>query len=467
MLSEKQHVHEPDFKAPELSNKQVVDSVMEPVMRPYGAGLKVFLAILGLIMAWGVWKFWQQTQVGMFVTGLDLPVYWGYYIATFVFWIGVAHAGALISAILRLSGAEWKSSVTRIAEVITLMTLPAAASFPLIHIGRNGVFFYLIPYPNYRHLWPDFRSPLLWDFFAISTYFSGSVIFLYSTMLPDLGMLRTKVTGWKRTIYTIFSWGWRGTQPEWKRMKEAAALYSVLILPVVISVHTIVSWDFASQLVPAWHETVFGPYFFVGALFSGMAAVVTVMCILRWTCPYEKLIELSHFDYMGRVWLVLCLSWNYLFINDFMPHYYAHDNDVLWWFNDMAFGHYAPLFWIMFVTNFIVPVVGLSFREFRKSIPFMFVASIGVNIGMYIERIIIVIDGLQTYNGLVRNPHLYAPSFTELSVIAATFAGVFAGYIIFCRTFPILPVWELLETKAREKVHQVVGKKLYFFKWGE
>lgn len=456
---------EHDFTAPELTNQEVIDHVMAPVGSSSLRG-NIVIVILGMIAAWGGWKFWQMTQLGMFKTGLGLPAYWGFYISTFVFWIGVAHAGALISAILRITGAEWKSTVTRIAEVITLFTLPAAASFPLIHIGRNGVFFYLIPYPNWRHLWPNFRSPLLWDFFAISTYFTGSVLFLYSTLIPDLGMLRQRVTGWKRTVYTILSWGWRGTQPEWKRLREAAALFSILILPVVISVHTIVSWDFAMQLVPGWHETVFGPYFFVGALFSGTAAVLTVMTILRWTCPsFKKIIEPSHYDYMGRVFLTLGLLWSYLFFNEFIPHYYAHDNDVMYYFWDIAFHRWAIPFWIMFFTNFLCPVVALSFREFRRWIPGMFILSIGVNIGMYIERMIIVVNGLETYNNLTRNVHYYFPSFTELSVIAGSFAAVILGYMLFVRVFPILPIWELLETKARQKEHKIAGRKVVFFQW--
>lgn len=291
---------------------------------------------------------------------------------------------------------------------------------------------------------------------------------MYSTLIPDLGMLRQRVTGWKRIVYTILSWGWRGTQPEWKRMKEAAALFSVLILPVVISVHTIVSWDFAMQLVPGWHETVFGPYFFIGALYSGTAAVLFVMTILRWVYPsFTKLIEPSHYDYMGRVFLVLGLLWAYLFVNEFMPHYYAHDSDAMQYFWDMAFHHYAIPFWILFLFNFVFPVIALSFREFRRNILGMFILSILVNIGMYIERVIIVVNGLQTYNNLARNTFLYTPSFTELSIIVASFAAVILGYMLFVRVFPILPIWELLETKARQKVHHVAGRKVFYFMWGE
>jgi Ni/Fe-hydrogenase subunit HybB-like protein len=460
------HHPEPDYKAPELTPKEIIDRVMAPV----GASSwksNLVLAICFVVVVVAAVLFWRQTQVGMYVTGLNRPVFWGWYIVTFVFWIGVAHAGTLISAIVRLCETEWKSAITRIAEVITLFTLPAAAAFPLIHIGRNGVFFFLMPYPNYRHLWPDFRSPLMWDFFAISTYFIGSVIFVYVTLIPDLGITRTKVTGWLRPLYSILSWGWRGTQPEWKRMREATTLLSVLILPVVISVHTIVSWDFAMQLVPAWHETVFGPYFAAGAAYSGIASAVIVMAILKWTCPsFEGLIEKSHFDYMGRVFLVIALIWNYLFFNDFIPHYYAHDPDVMNWFNDMAFGHFAIAFWIMFITNSILPILLLGFKEFRKSIFPMFLLGCGVNLGMFLERVIIVVGGEQIYNDLVRNPPTYFPSITELTVIAGSFCAVIAGLILFARTFPILPIWELIETKAKQKVQHVAGGKLYYFRGG-
>lgn len=456
------------FKAPNLSVKEIYDKVMTPVNTRGKWYTNILMAILLAVLINGVYRFAVQVNLGMGVTGLNSPVFWGIYISTFVFWIGVAHAGALISAILRLTGAEWKSSITRIAEVITLFTLPAAASFPLIHMGRNGLFFYLIPYPNERLVWPNFRSPLMWDLFAISTYFIGSALFLYVTLIPDLGMARPHMKGWKKVLYTFLSLGWRGTDEEWKRVKVAATLFSVIILPVVISVHTIVSWDFAMQLVPAWHSEVFGPYFFIGALFSGTAAVFTVMTLLRWTCGFKPLLQKIHYDMLGRVFLVLCLAWTYLYFNDFLPGYYAREKDKLEYARYMAFeSPYAPLFWTMFITNFVLPVFFLGFKKFRESELPMFLISIGVNIGMYIERIVIVIPGLQVYNGLTRNTQLYVPSFTELSVIAATFAGVILGYLLFIRVFPILPIWELAETKHRERVHVVAGEKVHYFQSGE
>ncbi|MBI2267465.1 MAG: polysulfide reductase NrfD [Armatimonadetes bacterium] len=457
------------FKAPDLSIKQIYDEVMTTVLgpRPKMATL-LLMIILAAIVLHGVFQFFRQSFVGLGVTGLTMPVYWGIYIATFVFWIGVAHAGALISAILRITGAEWKSSITRIAEVITLFTLPAAASFPFIHMGRPGLFYYLIPYPNNRLIWPNFKSPLMWDFFAISTYFIGSVLFLYVTLIPDLGTARPNMKGWRKTLYTILSFGWRGTAEEWKRVKEAAALFSVLILPVVISVHTIVSWDFAMQLVPGWHSEVFGPYFFVGALYSGVAAVFTVMTLLKWRCGFKDLITPIHYDMLGRVFLALGLAWAYLFFNDFLPGYYSNEPDKMAYFRYLAFSHpYSVLFWLMFLTNFVLPIACLSFKGFRMSTVPMFLLSIGVNVGMYIERVLIVFCGTQVYNPLARNVTVYVPSFTEISIVAATFAGVTLGYMLFIRAFPILPIWELAETKIRQTVREIAGKKVYYFKSGE
>ena len=244
-----------NFRAAECSIPEIFNATFEPIGRS-GWRSTIVIAVCILMVLNGGFMFGRQVLAGFWVTGLHLPVYWGAYIITFVFWIGVAHAGALISALLRLCGSEWKSAVTRVAEVITLFTLPAAASFPLIHIGRTELAYYCFPLPNNRLLWPNFKSMLIWDVFAISTYLTGSIIFLYVTMVPDLGIARPRMRGWIKTLYTLLSWGWRGTAEEWKRVKEAAAIYSVVILPVVISVHTIVSWDFAMQVMPGWHSEV-------------------------------------------------------------------------------------------------------------------------------------------------------------------------------------------------------------------
>ncbi len=426
------------------------------------------MAVCFALIVNGAICFYHQFRVGLGLAGYAPPVFWGTYIVTFVFWIGVAHAGALISALLRLSGAEWKSSVTRLAEVLTLFTLPAAAIFPIIHLGRAAVFYYMLPIPNERMLWPNFRSPLVWDFFAISTYMTGSVLFLYVTMVPDLAIMRPHFQNWRHRLYSLLAWDWRGTSGEWRRVKEAAALFSVVILPVVVSVHTIVSWDFAMQMVPAWHSSVFGPFFFVGALFSGMAAVVTILALLKWTVPaFEPFISRQHFDFIGRIWLVLGLAWGYLYFNEFLPDYYTHavnKGDYMHW---LAFGRFTYIFWGMLLCNLVLPFVALSFREFRQNILAMFVLSVINQCGMYFERINIVIGGLEVWNPLASNTGLYFPTYTEVSIVLMTVGAVILGYMLFIRYLPIVPIWELLETQSRQTVTEVAGKKIYFFKSGD
>lgn len=456
-----------NFRAADISIPEIYNATFEPIGRSgWRSNLVIFICIC-LVLTAG-FMFARQVLCGFWVTGLHIPVYWGYFIITFVFWIGVAHAGALISALLRLCGAEWKSAVTRVAEVITLFTLPAAASFPLIHVGRTEVAYYCLPFPNHRLLWPNFKSMLVWDVFAISTYLTGSVIFLYVTTVPDLGIARPRMKGWLKTLYTLMSWGWRGTAEEWKRVKEAAALYSVIILPVVISVHTIVSWDFAMQVVPGWHSEVFGPIFFVGALYSGTAAVFTMLCILLWTYPsFRLLITQVHYDMLGRVWLVLGLAWAYLFFNDFLPAYYAHKADKMDYLYYNAFGAYAPHWWMLVIGNFVVPLFCLAFIQFRRSIMPMFVLSIIVNICMYLERVVIIIPGIEIYNKLNWNTLPYSISPTEFCIVMGTFGWVIGGLTVFCRIFPILPYWELAETKARQIEHEVAGVKVNYFQSGE
>ena len=462
-----QHHENLNFRAPAISIPEIFEATFAPIGKR-GWRSDLVIAFCLFLIAFGAFMFSRQLFCGFWVTGLHLPTYWGGYIITFVFWIGVAHAGALISALLRLCGSEWKSAVTRVAEVITLFTLPAAASFPLIHIGRTELAYYCFPLPNARLLWPNFKSMLIWDVFAISTYLTGSIIFLYVTLIPDLGIARPRMKGWIKTLYTLLSWGWRGTAEEWKRVKEAAALYSVVILPVVISVHTIVSWDFAMQLVPGWHSEVFGPIFFVGALFSGTAAVFTMLSLLIWTYPsFRKLITQVHYDMLGRVWLVLGLSWAYLFFNDFLPGYYAHNHDKMDYFYYNAFGPYAPWWWGLIVINFVIPLFCLAFQQFRRSLVPMFILSILVNIGMYLERVVILIPGQEIYNGLVYNTLPYSPALTEVSIILATFGWVIGGLTVFCRIFPILPYWELAETKSREIRRDIAGTTVSYFHSGE
>src|SRR6516225_4916443 len=259
--------------------------IREDLFRPLGnrVGKRYMFTLLAAfgVVVFGAFAWFVQLRDGMGVTGLHRPVFWGFYIVDFVFWIGISHAGTLISAILRLTGAAWRKPVTRAAEAITVFALMIGGMFPIIHLGRAWRFYWLIPYPNGRLLWPNFRSPLLWDLTAIITYVTGSVIYLYLPLIPDMAQLAEHNTPWRRGLYRILSLGWTGSDTEWHALERAMKLMACIILAVAISVHTVVSWDFAMSIAPMWHSTIFGPYFVVGAIFSGIAALLIVLSMLR------------------------------------------------------------------------------------------------------------------------------------------------------------------------------------------
>ncbi|HYM09168.1 MAG TPA: NrfD/PsrC family molybdoenzyme membrane anchor subunit, partial [Bryobacterales bacterium] len=260
------------------------DKVREDLWRPLGgasAGYVAAVFLTSLAVAWGLTCWGYQMGRGLGVAGIRRPVMWAFYIVNFVFWIGISHAGTLISAILRLTNAGWRRPVTRAAEAITVFALMIGALFPLIHLGRPWLFYWLLPYPNSRELWPNFRSPLLWDLTAIFTYLTGSVIYLYLPLIPDLGQLGAHTSGWQQKFYRLLSLGWTGSDREWHALERAMKLMAGIILAVAVSVHTVVAWDFAMALAPMWHSSIFGPYFVAGAIFSGIAALLVVMAILR------------------------------------------------------------------------------------------------------------------------------------------------------------------------------------------
>src|ERR1700687_1489168 len=263
------------------------------------------VVILGMV-AWGI-----QVRDGMGVTGLNRPVFWGFYIVDFVFWIGISHAGTLISAILRLTDAAWRKPVTRAAEAITVFCLMIGGMFPIIHLGRSWRFYWLIPYPNARLLWPNFRSPLLWDLTAIFTYLTGSLIYLYLPLIPDMAQLAEHNTPWRRKLYRTLSLGWTGSDREWHALERAMKLMACMILAVAVSVHTVVAWDFAMTVAPMWHSTIFGPYFVTGAIFSGIAALIVVMAALRKTLHLEMYLTQHHFNNLSKLLVLMSLLWFY------------------------------------------------------------------------------------------------------------------------------------------------------------
>ena len=398
------------------------------------------VAICGMVVAWALFAWGYQIVNGFGNTGIRRPVYWGFYIVNFVFWIGISHAGTLISAILRLTGAEWRKPVTRAAEAITVFCLMIGGLFPLIHISRPWFFYWMLPYPNERLLWPNFRSPLFWDLTAILTYLTGSVIYLYLPLIPDLAELANRSTGAKRRIYRALSLGWTGADRQWQALERAMKLMAVAILAIAVSVHSVVAYDFSMSVMPTWHNTIFAPYFVVGAIFSGIAALVLVMASLRKLMGLERYLREVHFVNLSKLLLLMSLIWGYFTFSEHLTTWYGNLPSEIRVFQIREHGLYGTLFWTMVVCNFVVPFVLLGISKLR-SIPTIAISSVAVLIGMWLERFLIVIPTLAT-PPLAAASGTYSPSWIELSITAGTFAAMALLYLLFVKAFPIIAIWE-------------------------
>ena len=410
------------------------------------------VAVLGAVVLIGVTAWATQAYNGYGVTGIRWPVYWGFYITSFVFWIGISHAGTLISAILRLVDAGWRRPVTRCAEAITAFALIIGAMFPLIHLGRPWLAFWLAPYPSERLLWPNFRSPLVWDFFAINTYLTGSLLFLFLPMIPDFATVRDKSSGVRRRVYGLLALGWRGTPKQWHRLETAMSIMAVAIIPVAVSVHTIVSFDFSMAPVPMWQSTIFGPYFVAGAIFSGIAGLIIAMALLRRFLALEAYLLPVHFDNLGRLLLVMALLWGYFVFNERLVTYYGNEPSEMAVFWRTQRESFAPLYWTMVAGNFVLPLVMLGIRRFR-TITGCVIASVGVVVGMWLERFLIIVPSLG-HKYLPYSYGTYQPRPIEFMVAGATFAAMALLYVIFAKVVPIVSIWEL---KAGDRPHHDVA----------
>ncbi len=418
-------------------------SIQADLWRPLrGVSLR-YLAAVGFFSAvvlWALFCWGYQMVNGLQVAGIRRPVFWGFYLVNFVFWIGISHAGTLISAILRLTNAGWRKPVTRAAEAITVFALMIGAQFPLIHLGRAWRFYWLMPYPSERLLWPNFRSPLLWDVTAIFTYLGGSVLYLYLPMIPDLAQLAAHTQGWRRRLYRLLSLNWVGSDGQWHALEHAMKLMAGIILAVAVSVHTVVSWDFAMAIVPMWHSTIFGPYFVVGAIFSGIAALVVVMAALRRLLHLEKYLRPLHFENLGKLLLLMSLLWLYFTAAEHLTVWYGNEPSEYAVFDSRIYGKFSPYFWGMVVLNFVIPFVLLGVRRLR-SIQTVTICGLTVLAGMWLERFLIVVNTLS-------RPRLpsawgtYAPTWVEISITAGTFAALILLYLLFTKLFPIIAVWE-------------------------
>jgi Ni/Fe-hydrogenase subunit HybB-like protein len=422
------------------------EQINEDLLRPLSGTSPLYLGVLGCFIAVivaAVFAFGWQVDKGIGVAGIRRPVFWGFYITNFVFWIGLSHAGTLISAILRIANATWRRPVTRCAEVITVFALSIGATFPVVHLGRPWVAFWLFPYPSERGIWPNIRSPLLWDFFAINTYLLGSVTFLLLPMIPDLALIRDRTTGLKHKIYRALSLGWTGTPRQWHRLEKAMQIMAIAIIPVAVSVHSIVSWDFAMAPVPMWHSTIFAPYFVAGAIFSGIAALIIAMALLRKFLHLEEYLLPTHFQNLGKLLLVMSLLWVYFVFSERLTSWYGNESSEMAVFWLTQTGKFSPLFWTMVVCNFVIPFPILAIKKFR-TITGTVIASSTVVVGMWLERFLIIVPSLsRKYLPYAWVASPYRPTWVEITITAGTFAGMAMLYMLFSKVVPIISVWEL------------------------
>ncbi len=398
------------------------------------------VALCGAVVIWALLAWGYQIVAGMGVAGISRPVFWGLYIVNFVFWIGISHAGTLISAILRLTGAAWRKPVTRAAEAITVFCLMIGGLFPLIHLGRVWRFYWLVPYPNERLLWPNFRSPLVWDMVAILTYLTGSLIYLYLPLIPDVAELADRSTGFRRRAYRLLALGWVGSDRQWQALERAMKLMAMVILAVAVSVHSVVAFDFSMSVAPMWHSTIFAPYFVAGAIFSGIAALVLVLAALRKLLALERYLRETHFVQLGKLLLLMSLVWLYFTFSEHLTTWYGNFPGELRVFNVREHGLFGLLSLLMVVCNFAIPFVLLGITRFRN-ITTIAISGACVLLGMWVERFLIVVPTLAT-PALPAAWGGYAATWVELAITAGTFAAMALLYLLFVKAFPIIAVWE-------------------------
>ncbi|MBL8714995.1 MAG: polysulfide reductase NrfD [Myxococcales bacterium] len=380
--------------------------------------------------------------VGIGEWGLNHPVGWAWDITGFVFWIGIGHAGTLISAILFLFRQKWRTSINRAAEAMTLFAVAAALIYPGFHVGRIWLAYWLLPIPNQMAIWPNFKSPLLWDVFAVSTYGTVSALFWFVGLVPDLATLRDRATTKSRRIaYGIFAMGWRGSHRHWLNYEKAYMILAGLSTPLVLSVHTIVSFDFATSIMPGWHTTIFPPYFVAGAVFSGFAMVVSLMVLVRKAYGLEHLITLRHLENMNKIILATGSMVGYAYAMEFFIAWYSGNVYERYAFINRAFGPYAWAYWTMVSCNVITPQL-FWFRKIRTSIPAMFALSIFVNIGMWFERFVIIASSLHR-DYIPSSWGYFRPQIVDITTFIGTFGLFFTLFLVFIRFLPGIAISEV------------------------
>jgi Ni/Fe-hydrogenase subunit HybB-like protein len=413
-----------------------------------GRGFYITVSILGALVLWGLYAYLTQYTTGLGVTGLSRQIFWGVYITNFVFFIGISHAGTFISAVLRVLKAEWRRPISRLSELTTVFILMFGVGSVLIDLGRPDRMLYAIRYAN-------FRSPLLWDVCSITTYLTVSSICLYLALIPDIALLRD-LGGKREWFYRILAVGWTGTERQHHVLEKAIGAMSILVIPVMITVHTVVSFVFAMTIQPMWHSAIFGPYFVVGAIFSGVASVIIVMAVLRKAYHLEQYIKPVHFNNIGVFLMAMTLLWFYFTFSEYLTVFYGNEPVHMEIFWSKLVGKFAPLFWLHFTLCFVIPLPILASKKAR-TIRGTVIASISIVLGMWLERFVIIVPTL-TKQRMPVTGAFYIPTWVEWSILAGCISLFMLLYVLFTKVFPIVPVWEIRE--GREKAAAAVAERV-------
>ncbi|HFE44236.1 MAG TPA: hydrogenase [Nannocystis exedens] len=434
-----------------LTFHEATETIATPIEIPnarWWGFFLVALSFLGLLLVSLAWLFWE----GVGIWGLNNPIDWGWAIVNFVFWVGIGHAGTLISAVLFLFRQKWRTSINRAAEAMTIFAVICALLFPTVHAGRPWALYWSLPLPNQMGMWPNFRSPLLWDVFAISTYFTVSLMFWYVGLIPDLATMRDRAkTRGRRIAYGIFSLGWRGSTRHWQHYERAYLILAGLATPLVLSVHTIVSFDFAVAQLPGWHTTIFPPYFVAGAIFSGFGMVLTLMIPLRSWLKLQNFITIKHLENMAKIILVTGSMVGYAYGMEFFIAWYSGNAYESFAFANRAFGDYWWAYWTMISCNVISPQL-FWFKAIRRSPVALFIISIFVNIGMWFERFVITVTSLH-HDFLPSSWDYYSPTFWDLTTLLGSFGLFFTLFCLFVRYMPIIALSEVKAVMPQADPH--------------
>jgi molybdopterin-containing oxidoreductase family membrane subunit len=417
------------------------------------------VAFLGALTGWAGLCWMYQVQFGMGVTGLNRPVGWAVYITNFVFWVGIAHSGTLISAILFLLRANWRDSVSRSAEAMTIFAIMTAGLFPLVHLGRLWAAYYILPYPSQRQIWPNFLSPLVWDVCAVTTYFTVSLIFWLIGLVPDMAAARDRYLdthgpdSFRTRVYRVMALGWSGSGSQWHHYSRSYLFFAALATPLVISVHSVVSWDFAMSLLPGWHSVIFPPYFVAGAIHSGLAMVLTLLIPMRKLLHLERLIQLHHFEMLAKTIIFTASIVGYAYAVEAFIAWYSGDLIEWQFFKWRMVGPAGWMYWLCVICNVLIPLL-FTLKIMRTSIISLFVISLFVNLGMWFERLMIIFTS-QAHDFLPQNWGSYLPTWVEISITLGSFGFFFFWFFGFSKLLPTVPLSELKAKITEEEVEKV------------